>query len=94
MGAMAGAPRSRARPWSNCDARRAIEGEFHASFGTRLTKGEPETEEPLPSLPSSKTSSRVPSIEDLKSLRDDGLHYGFRSLAQLKWSDRLVAGFP
>ncbi|KAJ6168595.1 hypothetical protein N7497_001438 [Penicillium chrysogenum] len=36
-----------------------------------LTKGEPETEEPLPSLPSSKTSSRVPSIEDLKSLRDD-----------------------
>ncbi|CAI7640519.1 unnamed protein product [Penicillium glandicola] len=36
-----------------------------------LTKGEPEAEEPLPSLPSSKTSSRVPSIEDLKSLRDD-----------------------
>ncbi|KAJ5486423.1 hypothetical protein N7530_000723 [Penicillium desertorum] len=36
-----------------------------------LTKGEPETEEPLPSLPSSKTSSRVPSMEDLKSLRDD-----------------------
>jgi hypothetical protein len=36
-----------------------------------VTKGEPETEEPLPSLPSSKTSSRVPSIEDLKSLRDD-----------------------
>ncbi|CDM26974.1 hypothetical protein CBS147339_3410 [Penicillium roqueforti] len=39
-----------------------------------LIKGEPETEEPLPSLPSSKTSSRAPSVEDLKSLReDDGL---------------------
>ncbi|OQE19745.1 hypothetical protein PENFLA_c018G08917 [Penicillium flavigenum] len=36
-----------------------------------LTKGEPETGEPLPSLPSSKTSSRVPSMEDLRSLRDD-----------------------
>jgi hypothetical protein len=36
-----------------------------------LIKGEPETEEPLPSLPSSKSSSRVPSIEDLKSLGDD-----------------------
>ncbi|OQD89296.1 hypothetical protein PENSOL_c064G01625 [Penicillium solitum] len=36
-----------------------------------LTKGEPETEEPLPSLPSSKTSSRAPSMDNLKSLHDD-----------------------
>ncbi|KAJ6124786.1 hypothetical protein N7471_012103 [Penicillium samsonianum] len=36
-----------------------------------LIKGEPETEEPLPSLPSSKTSSRVPSTENLRSLHDD-----------------------
>ncbi|OQE42138.1 hypothetical protein PENCOP_c004G08165, partial [Penicillium coprophilum] len=36
-----------------------------------LIKGEPEAEDPLPSLPSSKNSSRVPSVEDLKTLRDD-----------------------
>ncbi|KAJ5170717.1 uncharacterized protein N7500_003500 [Penicillium coprophilum] len=36
-----------------------------------LIKGEPEVEDPLPSLPSSKNSSRVPSVEDLKALRDD-----------------------
>ncbi|CRL25186.1 Transcription regulator LuxR, C-terminal [Penicillium camemberti] len=36
-----------------------------------LTKGEPEAEEPLPSLPSSKTSSRAPSMDNLKSLHDD-----------------------
>ncbi|KAJ6051981.1 hypothetical protein N7460_002515 [Penicillium canescens] len=34
-------------------------------------KGEAEPQEGLPSLPSSKTSSRVPSIEDLKALNDD-----------------------
>ncbi|KAJ5509059.1 hypothetical protein N7527_011202 [Penicillium freii] len=36
-----------------------------------LIKGEPETEEPLPSLPSSKTSSRAPSMDNVKSLHDD-----------------------
>ncbi|CAG7954937.1 unnamed protein product [Penicillium olsonii] len=34
-------------------------------------KGEPEEESHLPSLPSSKGSSRVPSIENLKDLNDD-----------------------
>lgn len=36
------------------------------------TKGEPvEDDEPLPSLPSSKTSSRAPSVEDLRTLHDE-----------------------
>ncbi|KAJ5591679.1 uncharacterized protein N7459_002048 [Penicillium hispanicum] len=34
-------------------------------------KAEPEPEEPLPSLPSSKTSSRAPSVEDLRTLHDE-----------------------
>ncbi|KAJ5605958.1 hypothetical protein N7510_008739 [Penicillium lagena] len=33
-------------------------------------KAEPEPEEPLPSLPSSKSSSRAPSVEDLRSLNE------------------------
>ncbi|KAJ5815226.1 hypothetical protein N7474_007003 [Penicillium riverlandense] len=33
-------------------------------------KAEPDLEEPLPSLPSSKSSSRAPSVEDLRSLNE------------------------
>jgi hypothetical protein len=36
-------------------------------------KGETEGEDHLPSLPSSKTSSRVPSIEDLKAVNDEDM---------------------
>ncbi|KAJ5102951.1 hypothetical protein N7532_003480 [Penicillium argentinense] len=35
------------------------------------SKAEAETDEPLPSLPSSKTSSRAPSVEDLRALNDE-----------------------
>ncbi|KXG54678.1 uncharacterized protein PGRI_078220 [Penicillium griseofulvum] len=52
-----------------------------------LIKGEPETKDPLPSLPSSKTSSRVPSVEDLKSLHDDD---GLKSWEHVDLSDSIM----
>ncbi|KAJ5295247.1 hypothetical protein N7508_010068 [Penicillium antarcticum] len=50
-------------------------------------KGESEPQEGLPSLPSSKTSSRVPSIEDLKALNDDD---GVRSWEQVDLSHSIM----
>ena len=50
-------------------------------------KGETEPQEGLPSLPSSKTSSRVPSIEDLKALNDDD---GVRSWEQVDLSHSIM----
>lgn len=44
-------------------------------------KGEPvDDDEPLPSLPSSKTSSRTPSVEDLRTLHDEDAVRGWNAV--------------